>query len=208
MNKKTVWPLYAAAVLVAAGILLVPMLSGSRPFKNLRAEDVAFVELAARPPDATIRIAEQEQIREITAALNQVVLYQRSDEYRDYAGQYVQFALIMNSGERVEAAAFNPFFIINGQGYKTRYEPCEELNRLANAYLSEAGKGGAAGGLKKLLGFSLDEIHERYGEPDGMLFGFWGEIYRLEDGTQFTVYYDGDGRVNAVKSGDMLFQAE
>ncbi len=207
MWKKNIAMLCAAAVLVLAGILLVPMLSGSRPFRDLRADEVASIELTVRPPDVTIQIAEQKKIEEITAALNQVVIYQKADEWREYNGQYVQFTLTMESGERREVAVYNPFVIIDGQGYKTKYEPCEELNRLANVYLAKTGALSFPEDLEKLLSASLEQIHELLGEPDGSLSGLWGEIYQLEDGTKFIVYYE-NGFVSTVKSGDMIFQAE
>lgn len=207
VNKKATLLICAAAVLiVAAGLFFVPLF-GSRPFKDLHAEEVASIELTARPPDITAQVAEQDTIQEIISALNQVVIYQKSDEWRYYAGQYVQFVLTMKSGERVEVAAYNPFVIIDGQGYKTKYEPCEELNRLANAYLAKTDALSFPEDFEKLLGVSLEQIHELLGEPDGTLSGLWGDIYELEDGTMFIVYYE-DGCVRTVKSGDMIFQAE
>lgn len=41
-----------------------------------------------------------------------------------------------------------------------------------------------------LLGLSRQEILNAWGEPDGMLSGFFGDIYALEDGAQVIVYYD------------------
>ncbi len=208
MRKKSVLLVCVAAVVVLAGVLIVPMLVGSRPFKNLRAEEVASIELTVRPPDVTRQITEQEQVQEIVGALRQVVIYEKSDEWREYNGQYAAFALIMKSGERTEVAAYNPFVILDGQGYRTKYEPCEELNRLANASLSQADATSTPEDLEKLLGFSVEQIHELFGEPDGTLSGFWGDIYQLDDGMEFIAYYDADGIVNIVKSGDMVFQAE
>ena len=206
MRKKAILLICAAVLIVAAGLFFVPLF-GSRPFKDLRAEEVASIELTVRPPDVTTRIVEREQIQEIVTALNQIVIYQKSGEWREYNGQYVQFTLTMESGEGVEVAAYNPFVIIDGQGYKTKYEPCEELNRLANAYLAKADALSFPEDFEKLLGVSLEQIHELFGEPDGSLSGLWGEIYQLEDGTKFIVYY-ANGFVSTVKAGDMIFQAE
>ena len=207
MRKRAVFLICAAIVLIAAAGLFLVLLFGSPPFKDLRAEEVMSIELTVRPPDITAQIAEQDSIQEIVSALNKVVIYQRSDEWREYNGQYVQFTLTMESGERVEVAAYNPFVIIKGQGYKTRYEPCEELNRLANAYLAKTDALSFPEDFEKLLGVSLEQIHELFGEPDGTLSGLWGEIYQLEDGATFILYYE-NGFVTTVKSGDMVFQAE
>lgn len=44
----------------------------------------------------------------------------------------MEFSLTMQSGGQVTLVAYNPFLIIDGQGYRTKYGPCEELNRLGN----------------------------------------------------------------------------
>ena len=43
--------------------------------------------------------------------------------------------LSMVSGSTIEIGAYNPFIIIDGQYYRTEYEPCEELNALGNTLL-------------------------------------------------------------------------
>lgn len=71
-------------------------------------------------------------IAKITDILKSVVIYQESEEWREYAGQAMEFTLTMRSGRQVTLVAYNPFLIIDGQGYRTKYGPCEELNRLGN----------------------------------------------------------------------------
>lgn len=41
-----------------------------------------------------------------------------------------------------------------------------------------------------LLGQSRHRVLAAWGEPDGMLSGFFGDIYTLDSGGQVTVYYD------------------
>lgn len=208
MRKKSVILLCFAAVVLLAGMLTVPMLVGSRPFHNLRIEDVASIEITLRPPDETIQITQQDQIEEIVNALRQVVIYEKSDEWREYNGQYVAFMLLMKSGKRTEVAAYNPFVILDGQGYKTKYEPCETLNRLANGYLSQLAPVSKTEDLEALLGVSIESIHERFGEPTATLSGFWGEIYQLDDDMEVIIYYDADGMVNLIRSGDRVIKTE
>ena len=42
------------------------------------------------------------------------------------------FTLTMADGSTEEIIAYNPFVIINGVGYRTKYEPCEKLSQFAN----------------------------------------------------------------------------
>lgn len=41
-----------------------------------------------------------------------------------------------------------------------------------------------------LLGLPRKHILNAWGQPDGMLSGFFGDIYELESGARITVYYD------------------
>jgi len=53
---------------------------------------------------------------------------------------------------------------------------------------------------EKLIGLSIDEIHHSWGEPDGHLSGFWGEIWSL-DGVKdniIVLYYDENGMVEYI----------
>lgn len=53
---------------------------------------------------------------------------------------------------------------------------------------------------EKLLGLSNEELHHLWGEPDGMLSGFWGDIWSLSDESkrQIIIYYDADGFVEHI----------
>lgn len=45
--------------------------------------------------------------------------------------------MTMTDGTKREIVAFNPFLIIDGVGYRTKYEPCEVLSSYANGLLEE-----------------------------------------------------------------------
>jgi len=53
------------------------------------------------------------------------------------------------------------------------------------------------------------DIHELFGEPSGILSGFLGDVYRLENGTQIIIYYDETQKVENVavfdKDGNTTF---
>lgn len=54
--------------------------------------------------------------------------------------------------------------------------------------------------LKELSGQSNASLAEAWGAPDGMLSGFWGDIWNLSEytGRHIIVYYDSDGVVDYV----------
>ena len=55
--------------------------------------------------------------------------------------------------------------------------------------------------IKELLeGIPQKKMHVKWGNPDGQLSGFWGEIWFLnqEKDGRITLYYDADGKVEEV----------
>lgn len=116
-------------------VIAVFAFSGQRPYRNLKASDIVSAEVYLAPPDRTIQITELE---ELAAYLNEVVIYQEDNSYTEYAGQTVIFTLTMADGSQEKIAAYNPFVVINGTGYRTKYEPCETLARCANQALEQA----------------------------------------------------------------------
>lgn len=122
----------AVALLVTGSIAFV-VCFGKKPYKHLQASDIAAASVRLTPPDETIQITE---IKELVEYLNDLVIYQQDDSYQEYAGQAAAFTLTMQDGTQHEIIAYNPFLIIDGTGYKTKYEPCERLNRYANELLS------------------------------------------------------------------------
>ena len=129
--------LAAAACVAAVGCALTIWTAGiergRKPFEELEPTEIAMATVTLTPPDLTVEVSDLE---ELTTLLQAVELYKRDDSYTEYAGQGVTFTLHMADGSRVDAMAYNPFFIINGEGYRTEYAPCEALNHYANELLA------------------------------------------------------------------------
>ncbi len=131
MKKR--WLLMAPAcilVLFTAAALLLAV--GRRPYKNLDAAQIASAKVRLSPPDKTVEI---ENASELAGCLNDVVIYYQDNSYTEYAGQAAVFTLTMTDGTQTEIAAYSPFLIIDGVGYKTKQEPCEALSRYADKLL-------------------------------------------------------------------------
>ncbi len=131
MKKR--WLLMAPAcilVLFTAAALLLAV--GRRPYKNLDAAQIASAKVRLSPPDKTVEI---ENASELAGCLNDVVIYYQDNSYTEYAGQAAVFTLTMTDGTQTEIAAYSPFLIIDGVGYKTKQEPCEALSRYADELL-------------------------------------------------------------------------
>ena len=130
MRKKAI---FTAAVIIAVLTAGVIISRGKMPYKDLKASDIVSVAVYLSPPDETVQITNAE---ELVSYLRKVTIYNEDTSYTDYYGQTVMFTLTMADGSQEKITACNPFVIINGIGYKTKYEPCEQLSRYANKLLN------------------------------------------------------------------------
>lgn len=130
MKKKYI--ILACAII--AGIIVL-VFSGKKPFRTLEASDIVSATVLLMPPNKTLQIAD---VDELTAYLKEIVIYNIDTSYDNYMGQAVIFTLTMSDGTQKKVMAYNPFVVINGIGYRTKYEPCEELNNYANRLLDDA----------------------------------------------------------------------
>lgn len=131
MKRKKLISISILLFLIICIILIGKSLSGSHPFKDLKVEEIAGVTVELYPPDTKAELNSQE-IEDLVGILHKVVIYSEDDTYSGYNGQAVVFKITGTDGTMIEIIAFNPWLIINGVGYKTKYKPCEQLNRLGN----------------------------------------------------------------------------
>ncbi len=133
MEKKR-WMLTIACIVLAcaaAGASLVTL--GKKPYENLDAAQIMSAKVLLSPPGKTVEI---EDIPELAAYLNDVVIYHQDNSYTEYDGQGVIFTLTMMDGTQTEIMAYSPFLVIDDVGYRTKYAPCEALNSYANELLN------------------------------------------------------------------------
>ena len=140
MFSRTAKRRMLAVVAVLAAVFVVAVvktrLIGQKPFRSWEKADIAQAELTLTPPDQSFVLTDAEA-GELLPLLQKVVLYQGDNSYTDYAGQAVVFDVTLQDGSTTQVVACNLFVIIDGVGYRTKYEPCEALNAFANRLLSE-----------------------------------------------------------------------
>lgn len=130
MKELTAWVLALAGILGLAGCSGVG--AGTKPYQGLTTEEISAATVQLQPPDKTLLV---EELDELVALLQELVIYEEDPSYTEYAGQAVTVQLTMSDGTQVNLTEYNPFLIIDGVGYRTEYEPCEALNRYANGLL-------------------------------------------------------------------------
>ena len=130
MRKKAVITMAVVTVVLTAGVIIS---RGKMPYRDLKASDIVSAAVYLSPPDETVQITD---IEELVSYLSEVAIYHEDNSYTDYCGQSVVFTLTMADGDQEKITACNPFVIIDGTGYKAKYEPCERLSRYANKLLN------------------------------------------------------------------------
>lgn len=146
---------------------------GRRPFRGLEASDITYASVWLTPPDWQFLI---EDPTELAGYLREVVIYRQDDSYTEYEGQGVVFTLALADGTQLEVTAYNPFLIIDGVGYRTKYEPCEALNSYGNRLMRE----GAPVLLPKPPSLAVFSD----GNEEGALLGEYSWQSRQPDGSQ------------------------
>lgn len=129
MKKVVILSLSCVVIII---LVLLLNLSGKKPFKDLQTEDVIKVEVLVQPPNTTKEILDSTQIQKLVEILNKVVIYKKDNSWKEYNGQYIRYTITKKNSEIITIGVYNPFLIINDVGYKTKYQPCEDLNALAN----------------------------------------------------------------------------
>lgn len=118
-------------------LILMVSFRGTRPFQDLTVSEISSVSVQLLPPDVTLELNDTD-IEKLVSILHTVVIYNKDNSYRDYNGQAVIYTITKTDGTQTVVQAYNPFLIINDTGYKTKYEPCERLNRLGNEIMNKA----------------------------------------------------------------------
>lgn len=130
MRKKIL--ILCVVVIALSSIFIIKSNLGTKPFTKLKKIEIKEVTVKLLPPNVTKSLNEVE-IFKLTEILNDVVIYNKDNSYTEYIGQAVIYTIVKKDGSELEINAYNPFLIIDGVGYKTKYEPCEELNALGNS---------------------------------------------------------------------------
>lgn len=134
MKKSTIIISLICILSVTIIMIVFAVISGRKPYKNLDTSQIVSAVVRLTPPGETIQITE---MTELVNLLKDVVIYNEDNSYTEYCGQGVIFTLTMADGTQTNIMAYNPFLVIDGVGYKTKYEPCEALNQYANMLLEQ-----------------------------------------------------------------------
>ena len=133
-KSKKVWFIIVVVALALIVSVLFVAFRGREPLKNI---ELVSATVQLLPPDKTIQINDLDELEDL---LEDIVIYNQDDSYTKYVGQAVVFSVTVLDGSQMEVTAYNPFVIIDGVGYRCKYEPCEKMNNFANGLLNDTGQ--------------------------------------------------------------------
>lgn len=131
-NKASI--IVSLLVIAIIGILLAARFVGVRPFKEISEDEIARVSVELLPPGEVLELSESD-ISALVEILRTVTIYRKDDSYGEYNGQAVIYTITRTDGSETIINNCNPFLIVDGVGYRTKYGPSEELSRLGNEIL-------------------------------------------------------------------------
>ncbi|WP_288222370.1 hypothetical protein [uncultured Clostridium sp.] len=99
--------------------------------KDISVDDIESVTVILLPPNVSYEL-NYEEIEELVEILHSVEIYNKDNSYNEYYGQNVTFTIVKDNNTTIKIMAYNPFLVIDGTGYKTKYEPCERLSSFGN----------------------------------------------------------------------------
>lgn len=171
---------------------------------ELEAADIKSAEISLTPPGTKTTITDEALLSELVGILNTVTVGEEDDSWKEYDGQFVQFTLTTADGDTATIAAYNPFIIIDGIGYRTEYDPCEELNAFGNRLAPEEypldfdGNGMVGAEDFALSGYSREEFASQVISEYGIT---EGEAEKLMDGKISVVCGTGPGFCETPSEG-------
>ena len=134
MKKSRGKLIFAGAALALCLLMWYALGRGDRPFSDLEGADLVSAIVHLSPPDVTLEL-DRTEMEELAGLLREVVVYRRADSWTEYTGQAVTYTLELADGRTCTVTDYNPFLILDGVGYRTKYEPCEALNSFGNRLL-------------------------------------------------------------------------
>lgn len=139
MNRHKSRIVLGCILVVIVGSLLYIKPWGTRPFKDLTAENITSMSITLEPPDVDIPLS-GEQVEECVSLLRQVVAYHRKGNFMDNrtAGQVVRITIIDSSNRDMVISFFGNISVtVDDVKYKVKYEESEALDSFANSLRSQ-----------------------------------------------------------------------
>lgn len=111
-HKIVIFALFGFIMVATFALLVI----GNKPFKALKASDIADAKGQIFPPGTTITIRERE---ELVSQLNKLVVYGKDDSDETVLGQGAKFHIVLSDGSELKIETSDFFVMINDEKYRS-----------------------------------------------------------------------------------------
>lgn len=122
MKKKS---LIISVVVIIFVLLFAIKPWGRQPFQNVLDDEISVVSVE-RYPTIAFDLTEDE-VAEFTEIMRRVVIYSKDSSEEPLAGDAPTYTITKKNGTIIQVIPCNPFFMIDGVRYQSKYQPCYEL---------------------------------------------------------------------------------
>lgn len=135
MKRRVIIILILAVVLLGAVALFFGgRLLGDKPFGDLAGSDLLRVSVQLSSTEKTMEL---ENLEEVTAVLQDIVVYQEADEFDIPEGEGILYYVTFSEGYQILIGVVDNYISIDGERYQAKDSSCEQLIRLANEAIGE-----------------------------------------------------------------------
>lgn len=111
-HKIVVFSLFGFIMVTVIALLII----GNKPFKALKASDIADAKGQIFPPGTIITISERE---ELVYQLNKLVVYGKDDSDETVLGQGANFHIVLSDGSELKIETSDFSVMINDEKYRS-----------------------------------------------------------------------------------------
>ncbi|MGM9597949.1 MAG: hypothetical protein ACI3XO_09070 [Eubacteriales bacterium] len=124
------------AVISAVVVASINNKKAKLPYKDLEASDIVSVYILFGEKEPYKLTDEEKQ--EFVSLLRKIVVYEKDNSYTEsIGGSHEQFRIEYANGKTSIIAPLNSFFVIDKTGYRTEYDPSEELTEFRSDLIQE-----------------------------------------------------------------------
>ena len=128
---------YKSKIILVLVVLLFFYISPyvKRPLKDIHLSEIESIVVAMPPRGGTVLVEDEDQLKILISALNQVEVFNRTIPPFMSLGQPVEFIINFNEARTLKVIEYGSYMKIGNNGYNAMRSPSQQLSRLANELL-------------------------------------------------------------------------
>lgn len=131
MTKKRLLVCVAVSIVMLLAVVGIDALmqKGEKPFQKIEIREASVKMLATQELFAI------SDVDALQAVLNDMVVYEKDDSWRQSNGINYVLMLVLTDGTQMEIREGGSFIAIDEIGYRAEYKSCEKLNDFVHSFV-------------------------------------------------------------------------